>query len=153
YSAGTPFIMNLLASPLPWRLGLFLLQREVAERLTADPGGDEYGSLSIGSALAAPASILRLAPPDVFWPAPKVESAVVRMDFKPPGERLSLPWNRLRALLAAVFGARRKTLRNALRRLTKEGKEMEILARAGLDPGLRGERLSPEEFLRLAGEI
>lgn len=153
YSAGTPFIMNMLSSPLPWRLGVFLLQLEVAERLAAAPGEAGYGSISVGAALAARISILRRAPPDVFWPAPRVESAVVRLDFKPAKERLSIPWDRLHALLAAVFGARRKTLRNALKGLAKGGRESEILARTGLDPGLRGERLRPDEFLRLAEEI
>ncbi|MDR1520988.1 MAG: 16S rRNA (adenine(1518)-N(6)/adenine(1519)-N(6))-dimethyltransferase RsmA [Planctomycetota bacterium] len=153
YSAGTPFIMNLLSSPLPWRLGVFLLQRETAERLIARPGGGDYGALSIQAQLAATTSLEKTAAPGSFWPVPKVESALVRMELKPAGDRLALPWPALRALTGAVFGARRKILKNALRGLLEKGREAEILNEAGLDPGGRGECLRPEDFLALARRL
>lgn len=153
YSAGTAFVMNLLSSPLPWRTGVFLLQREVGERLRASPGGKDYGAISIAAGLAARTTIERIVPPKVFWPRPKVDSAVVRMDFKPAAERLALPWAALRATTNAVFGSRRKILKNAMKGLFGDRESAAILAGIGLDPEGRGETLSPEEFLRLAQAI
>lgn len=153
YSAGTPFIMNLLSSPLPWHGGTFLLQREVAERLVAPPGGKNYGALSIAAGLASRAGIERLVGPRSFWPRPKVESAVVKMDFLPVAERLALPWTHLRAVTNAVFGSRRKILKNALKGLFPDGDAQATLESLTLDPESRGERLSPEQFLALAQKI
>ncbi len=154
YSAGTPFVMNALASPLPWALGVFLLQQEVAERIVAPPGGKNYGSLSIAASLAASTTIERAVAPACFWPRPNVDSAVVKMIFKSASERAALPWTRLRAVTNAVFGSRRKILKNALKGLFRDREEHagvgEMLIGMGLDPESRGERLSPEDFLALA---
>ncbi|MDR1535968.1 MAG: 16S rRNA (adenine(1518)-N(6)/adenine(1519)-N(6))-dimethyltransferase RsmA [Planctomycetota bacterium] len=153
YSSGAAFIMNLLSSPLPWRSGTFLLQREAAERLIARPEEDNYGALSVRTALAARARVERLVPPAAFWPVPKVESAILRLEPYPAPERLSLPRECLDTLLKAVFGARRKTLKNAIKNLTPPGEEAENLEKAGFDPRARGERLTPEEFLALARNL
>ena len=153
YSAGTPLVMNLLSSPLPWRLGVFLLQREVAERLIAPPGGKDYGALSIAASLASETTIERLVTPRAFWPRPKVESAVVRMAFRPTAERLALPWIGIRAVTNAVFGSRRKILKNALKGLFPDGDAGEMLSRLEIDPESRGECLEPKTFLAIAREI
>ena len=153
YSAGTPFVMNMLSSPMPWKTGVFLLQREVGERLAANPGGKDYGALSISAGLGATTSIERMVGPRSFWPRPKVESAVVKMDFKPVSERMSIPWAGLRAVMNAVFGSRRKILKNALKGLFPDGNAAEILSRLDLDPEGRGECLRPDEFLALANTI
>ena len=150
YSAGTPFVMNLLSSPLPWHSGVFLLQREVAERITAAPGGKNYGALSISAGLGATATIEHEVSPRCFWPRPKVDSAVIKMIFKPVEERLALPWTALRAVTNAVFGSRRKILKNALKGLFPDGDAGETLACLGLNPESRGECLSPGDFLLLA---
>lgn len=150
YSAGTPFVMNILSSDLPWSTGVFLLQREVGERMSAPPGGKDYGTLSIAAGLAATTSIERVVGPRSFWPRPNVESAVVRMDFKPLAERMALPWSKLRQVTNAVFGSRRKILKNALKGLYPESDIGEMLESLDIDPGGRGECLSPEEFMRLA---
>ncbi len=147
--------MNLLSSPLPWKNGAFLLQKEVAERIVAPAGGEDYGTLSIASTLAATAKIERVVPPGAFWPRPKVDSAVLSMEFKPVGERLALPWKNMRAVTNAVFGSRRKILKNALKGLFPEGNAAEKLVGLGIDPEGRGENLHPCEFLaiaRLTGE-
>lgn len=150
YSAGTPFVMNLLSSDLPWERGVFLLQYEVAARLCASPGDEAYGTLSIGAALAAKVKIARKVPPTVFWPRPKVDSAVVVARFLPAVERMSLPWAGLRRITSAVFGARRKNLKNALKGVFAKDALDAALASAGLDPERRGETLTPDEFLALA---
>ena len=72
YSAGTPFVMNALSSPLPWAVGVFLLQQEVAERIVAPPGGKNYGALSIAAGLGATTPTARCVGPRPFWPRPNV---------------------------------------------------------------------------------
>lgn len=153
YSAGTPFVINSLASPLPWSLGVFLLQLEVAERMVAPPGGKNYGALSIACKLGAECSIERTVGPRSFWPAPKVESAVIKVAFKPAAERLALPWVQIRAVTNAVFGSRRKILKNALKGLFPDRNIGEMLTEMGIDPESRGERMTPEQFLTIAREL
>lgn len=150
YSAGTPFTMNLLTSPLPWQTGVFLLQLEVAERMVAPPGGEQFGTLSISCALAARSEILRVVSPRCFWPAPKVDSAVIKLDFLPVEERLAIPWAALRRITNAVFGSRRKILRNALKGLELDGDVDQRLTEWGIAPDCRGETLTPQQFLWLA---
>lgn len=153
YSAGTPFVMNALSSPLPWAVGVFLLQQEVAERIVASPGGKNYGSLSIAAGLGASTTIERSVSPRCFWPRPNVESAVIKMVFKPAAERTALPWPRLRAVTNAVFGSRRKILKNALKGLFPDTDIGTMLGGLNIDPENRGERLTPEEFLAIALKI
>lgn len=153
YSAGTPFVMNMLSSPLPWSLGVFLLQLEVCERIVAPPGGKNYGAISIAAGLASTATIERVVGPKAFWPRPKVDSGVIKMEIKPAEERMALPWAKIRAVTNAVFGSRRKILKNALKGLFPEGNAGEVLEKLGLDPEGRGERLAPAEFLAIAGEL
>lgn len=153
YSAGTPFVMNALASPLPWELGVFLLQQEVVERMVAPPGGKDYGALSISVGLASRPTVERVVAPQCFWPRPKVDSAVIRMEFLPVAERMALPWTALRAVTNAVFGSRRKILKNALKGLFPDGGIAETLQRLGLDPECRGETLSPGQFLLIAENL
>ncbi|MFH0911276.1 MAG: 16S rRNA (adenine(1518)-N(6)/adenine(1519)-N(6))-dimethyltransferase RsmA [Planctomycetota bacterium] len=154
YSIAAPFLANLVADERPWEVGVFMLQREVAERLTATPGSPAYGALSVGIQLAtARREILRAVPPEVFWPRPRVESAVARMEFYPAAERAALPWDALRRVIRSVFSARRKTLRNALAGLLpRQGKRAaeSLLDRFGYDPRSRGENLAPHDFLRVA---
>ncbi len=153
YSAGTPFIMNALASDLPWETGVFLLQTEVAERIAAGPGGKNYGAISIAAGLAAATSIERGVGPKCFWPRPNVESSVIRMAFRPPADRMAVPWRALREVTNAVFGSRRKILRNALKGLFPDGGVDGALEELGLDGECRGETLSPPEFRRIAERL
>ena len=153
YSAGTPFIMNALSSPLPWHTGIFLIQKEVAERIIAPPGGKNYGALSISAALGATTTIERDVPPRCFWPKPNVESSVIKMAFKPAAERLALPWVNIRAVTNAVFGSRRKILKNALKGLFPDGDATAVLEESGIDPEDRGERMSPQQFLLIAEKL
>ncbi len=153
YSAGTPLVMNMFASSLPWQLGVFLLQKEVAERITAPPGGKNYGALSISSALASESNIERIVPPNAFWPRPQVDSAVIVVRFKPLADRMALPWVELRAVTNAVFGSRRKILKNALKGLFPDGGIAERLEAAAINPESRGEQLTPGQFLQMAEMI
>lgn len=142
YNISTPLLFHLLQSGAQIADIHVMLQKEVAERMTANPGGKTYGRLSVAVALAAETTLLFQVPPGAFYPPPKVQSAVIRL--RPRGN--ALPWAELDRVLKAAFSARRKTLRNALGALF----DADALAALEIDPGLRAENLTPEEFLRLA---
>jgi 16S rRNA (adenine1518-N6/adenine1519-N6)-dimethyltransferase len=101
-------------------------------------------------AYRAVGTLVRRVPPSVFWPRPKVESVIVRLVRR--GEpAVAVAEDRLWAVVDAGFAERRKTMRNALRRLGVEGGDAdELLAAAGVDPSARAETLSLEEFARIA---
>lgn len=135
----------------PWfDLMVLMFQREVAERITAEPGSKSYGRLAVISQWRCDVHIGLHLPPEAFTPAPKVSSAVVV--FRP---RISpLPACSVKALgrvTAAAFGQRRKMLRQSLKSLTPLP---ELLLRAAdLDPELRAERLTVAEFATLAALV
>ena len=128
-----------------------MLQREVADRLTATPGTKEYGVLSVLIGHSAKVRRLLALPPGAFRPPPKVQSAVVRLEFHPPD-----PAARDAALFAglvqAIFTRRRKTLANALKAFPPSATlpPADALERAGLDGRRRPETLSIPELVRLA---
>ncbi len=154
YSAGTPFAANIFESDLPWHSGVYLLQLEVTERMVAKPGSKNYGSLSIKTAIGATkAKIERKVPPQVFWPRPKVDSGVIRVDFKPLAERMAIPWLELRQVCIAVFNSRRKSIRNALKGLIEKKEVLPFLEEVGVDPEIRGQNMTPEDFLKCAEHL
>lgn len=153
YSAGTPFVANLFSSPLPWKIGIFMLQLEVAKRITAAPDSSAYGSLSISAAFAGKAKLVRKVPPQVFWPRPKVDSAIVSIEFLSPEERLKHPWKHLRKVTSAVFCSRRKTLKNALKGCFEKDRIPEVMTELDLDPSSRGSEMTPEQFMALAWKL
>lgn len=154
YNIASPFVANLCADARPWERGVFMVQLEEAQRFVAGPGEAQYGALSVTvQAATREVCIQREMPPQVFWPRPRVRSAVVALEFRPAAERTALPWTALRRLTAAIFTARRKTLRNALKGLFGKGERARgeaFLAQAGIDPDRRGESLPPAEMIRLA---
>lgn len=127
-----------------------VVQREVAERLVAGPGGRDYGYLSVLTQFHAAVEILQSIPRGAFRPPPQVESALVRL--LPPGKQAALgvgdPKDFLR-FVGACFRQKRKTLRNNLRALYQPEAVQAALADAGLEARARAEELSLEEFLRL----
>ena len=146
YNVSTPLLFHVASFAPRIRDCVFMLQREVVERMVAEPGTPAYGRLSVMLQYRFAMSLALRVPPGAFTPPPKVDSAVVRM--APLGE------GRLRArddalfgrIVMAAFTQRRKTLRNALRALAGD----EVFGRAGVDPGLRGETLSVAQFVALA---
>ena len=153
YNVGTTIVIDLLEQPSVTRL-VVMLQREVADRLVATPAEREaYGAVSVRVAYRASARVLRTVRPEVFWPRPKVGSAIVRLD------RLAVPpvevdevvlWR----VVDVAFGERRKTMRNALRRLGLEPTQADAaLAAAGVEPGARPEALDLAAFARVATAV
>jgi len=149
YNVAVPLLVDMLDRAPRIREYLVMVQREVGERLTAQPGEDAYGAASVRVAYRARAELVRRVPADVFWPRPKVESVTVRLTPRPA------PVDVDRAALFRVidegFAERRKTMRNALRRLGLDGPSAErVLADNGLEPDVRAERLGLPEFARIA---
>ena len=146
YNVSTPILFRIAAVADRLRDAVFMLQREVVERMVAAPGTADYGRLSVMLQYRfAMASVLDV-PPGAFTPPPKVDSAVVRMRPLAEGRPRARDEARFAALVAAAFSQRRKTLRNATRALAGPAD----FARAGIDGLRRGETLSVAEFIALS---
>jgi len=146
YNISTPLLFHVLR----WRDLIedmhFMLQQEVVDRLAAAPGGKARGRLSIMCQYHCAVTPLFTVPPEAFHPAPSVHSAVVRLvPHAVPPVRIS-DMQRFERLVMQAFSMRRKTLRNSLRGLL----DADAIAAAGVDPGLRPETLTLEQFAALA---
>jgi 16S rRNA (adenine1518-N6/adenine1519-N6)-dimethyltransferase len=153
YNVATHLVLNTLRDVPRVRRLVVMVQREVGERLVARPGEDAYGIPSLRVAYRAEGTLVRRVPPSVFWPRPKVESVIVRLVRRdePPTE---VAEDRLWVVVDAGFAERRKTMRNALRRLGLEaGRADDVLEAAGIDPSARAETLSLEDFARIAESL
>jgi 16S rRNA (adenine1518-N6/adenine1519-N6)-dimethyltransferase len=150
YHLTSPILFSLLDQVEHVSRAVFLVQREVAERLAAAPATADWGILSVLLQREADVSIERIVPPGAFLPPPKVDSAVVCAVFRPPREEVRDP-ARFRRLVKAGFAQRRKTLRNALEaaRIADPAALHGALAAAGVDPGRRGETLTVAEWAAL----
>lgn len=149
YNISTPLIFHLLSFADLIQDMHFMLQKEVVERLAAQPGEDHYGRLGIMAQYYCRVDKLFIVPPGAFQPAPKVDSAIVRLT---PHRELPIQArdvNCLQEVVRTAFNQRRKTLRNNLKPLI-DGPTLESL---GIDPQLRPERLSLTEFVRIADSI
>lgn len=143
YNISTPLLFRLLESAEVIADMHFMLQREVVDRIVATPGTPEYGRLTVMLAPRVQAQRLLDVGSGAFRPAPRVLSSVVRLRLIEPPWPIPALYG---SIVAAAFGQRRKTLRNALRGHLS-GAQIEAL---GLDPGARAEQLAPREFARLA---
>jgi 16S rRNA (adenine1518-N6/adenine1519-N6)-dimethyltransferase len=144
YNVGTPLIIDAVRS-LP-SIGLFvvMVQSEVANRFTASAGSSSYGVPSVVAALYTDAEVAFRVPPQVFVPPPNVESAVVVLTRKAVPELAEPAVD----LARAAFGQRRKMLRRSLGSVVDDAAA--TLNSAGIDPTLRAEDLSADDYLKLA---
>jgi len=149
YGISSPAIVNLLEWRLPVAELDVMLQAEVAERLTARPGTAQYGPLSVFAGYHADVERVFALPPSAFWPPPAVRSWFVRIVPRPPAAP-ARSYAMFRQVVNRLLRHRRKTLGHALR--LGWGPEMgqAVLAELGLDGGIRPDRLSPAEFVRIA---
>jgi 16S rRNA (adenine1518-N6/adenine1519-N6)-dimethyltransferase len=152
YSITTPAIEWVLGSGPRVRAAYLMVQREVAERMTAVPGRKEFGSLSVFLALHAEIESLFRVSPGAFHPRPEVDSVVVRMAPRPYAGTTAAERADVERLARAATGSRRKTIGNALARgLGIAGEEARgLLQAAGVDSKRRGESLAVEEWLAVA---
>ena len=130
---------------------VLMVQREVRDRLVAEPSSKAYGALTVFARAGFEVETVFRLRPGSFYPPPEVESAVVRLIPLPVP--IAEETDTFRALVRAAFHVRRKTLRNALRSLGDVDKTAQALEKAGIEPTRRGETLTIEEFARLANEL
>jgi 16S rRNA (adenine1518-N6/adenine1519-N6)-dimethyltransferase len=150
YNVAVPVVLHLLAELPGLRRGLVMVQKEVADRLTAGPGSRIYGVPSVKLAWYAAARTAGRVPPNVFWPVPNVDSGLVAFTRREP-PRSDVPRERVFAVIDAAFAQRRKTLRAALAGWAGGADRAgAALAAAGIDPGTRGEALTVEQFAAIA---
>ncbi len=152
YHITTPVLTKLYRSRCFEKM-ILMVQKEVAQRLCARAGDREYGSLSLLTQwYARSAGILFTVPPECFIPRPKVSSAVVRLEMRdsPPS---SVEEENFFAVVRAAFNQRRKTLSNALSGLRGKQRACEALQACGLDPEIRGENLTLEQFAQVADTL
>jgi 16S rRNA (adenine1518-N6/adenine1519-N6)-dimethyltransferase len=154
YNISSPILFRLLeasAATHAFQDATLMLQKEVADRLVAQPGTGDYGVLTITAALGAEITRVLQLPPGAFRPMPKVHSAVVRLTFRPPPVDVK-DQKVLVELVRSVFTQRRKTLSNSLASFAEaRGKNARAaLTAAGIDPMRRPETLQLVEFARLA---
>lgn len=149
YNVATPIVMRLLESAPAITSMTVMVQREVGERMAAGPGSKIYGAVSVKIAYFGRAELVGFVPPSVFVPAPKVESALVRIR-RAPTPPVSVPSApRLFALVRAGFGQRRKMLRGALKAELGAGVES-VLAAADIDGRARAETLTLDQWAAIA---
>ena len=156
YQVAAPVIGDLIGLPEPPVEILATVQLEVADRLASPPGRPEYGPLSVAVALASSSvETLRTLPPDVFWPRPKVRSAVVRIRPDVRRRDAAGDWGAVETFLRRAFRHRRKALRGGLRHAAgvDDATLDAAFAAAEVDPGARAETLSPETLLALGREL
>jgi len=154
YYVTTPIIVKLLKENYNFKSLTIMIQKEVAERMNAEPGNKDYGALSLLVQYYCNTSIVRKVPPQCFIPRPKVDSIVIRLDrlqepkVKVENEKLFFD------IIRSSFNMRRKTLWNGVKNigLSKENLEL-AFEEAGVDPKRRGETLTIEEFATLSDKI
>lgn len=152
YNVAVPALLHLLAEFASIRTVMVMVQLEVAERLAAEPGGKDYGVPSAKARFYGEVRRCGTVPPSVFWPVPRVNSGLVRIDRYD-----AAPWpvddafrRQVFTLIDVAFAQRRKTIRNALAEWAGSGAQSaQRLEAAGIDPARRGETLSIADFVRV----
>ena len=157
YNVASPILFRLLDTADEGRLirdATLMVQREVADRIVAAPGGGDYGALSIQVQLVADVERVLRLPPGAFRPPPKVHSAVVQLRFRSP--RVDVGSREVfERVVRGLFLQRRKTLANALKPVAASfgHSSLDVLLKAGLDGGRRPETLSLEDIARLSQAV
>ena len=165
YYISTPVIIDLLQEVLPIKTMILMLQRDTTDRMKAQPGTRNYGVLSIMTKLFADAKVLKKLPPDVFWPVPLVDSAIVKMEVNQHrhADRIH-DYQNFQNVVHAIYVSRRKTLLNSLSsfcsglEMKEESKVIRkdlasILEHVGIKPKSRGEELDIEALIDLSNAI
>lgn len=149
YNISTPLLFHLAQYAGRVRDMHFMLQREVVERMVASPGGGEYGRLSVMLQYRFAMELLFAVPAEAFDPAPRVESAIVRMLPLPPEDLAAKDEAVFARVVSAAFGQRRKMLRNTLRDLI----DAAALDELGIAPTARAEELAVADYISIANTL
>lgn len=155
YYITTPIIMKILEDRVKVDSLTIMLQREVADRILAEPGSKAYGALSVAVQYYCEGKLVTQVPKEVFMPRPKVDSSVIRLDLRKERPVTLVSESTFFATIKGGFGQRRKTLLNSLTGVAGKTKEeiAGILEQAGIDGRRRAETLSIEEFAVLSNVI
>lgn len=153
YNISTPLIFHLLNYAANIRDMHFMLQKEVVQRLAADVGDKHYGRLSIMVQYYCAVEHLFAVPPECFTPQPKVDSAIVRLTPHATIPFVAKDFKQFAELVNTVFGQRRKTLRNTLKKFIDAEQLEQIKHELDIDSSLRPEKLSLEKFVALSNFI
>ncbi|MCX8033195.1 MAG: 16S rRNA (adenine(1518)-N(6)/adenine(1519)-N(6))-dimethyltransferase RsmA [Thermoleophilia bacterium] len=155
YSVAAPFLIEALRALPGVRRYCVMVQREIAERMAAPPGGKTYGVLSVWVQLYAQIVQIRPLARTIFFPAPHVDSCLVVLERMGRDQEPACDKNYLAAVVQAAFGQRRKTLVNALSGGLAVSREVAAAAVSalGLPPRVRAEQLTPGQFVALAGTL
>jgi 16S rRNA (adenine1518-N6/adenine1519-N6)-dimethyltransferase len=158
YCVATPVISNLLALPRPFDTAVVTVQREMGERMTAAAGSHSYNALSVWIGAQCRSELVRVLPPSVFWPRPKVDSAIVRLDLEPDRRASIGDLARFHDFVRDIFCHRRKVLRGVLVRLAAQKTSDKDAAKRtvesiyttlGFAPDIRAEDIPPDVFVEL----
>lgn len=156
YYVTTPIIMKLLEERLPLENIVVMVQKEVAQRMAAKPGGKEFGSLSIAVQYYCEPELVCIVPGKAFIPAPNVESAVIKLKRRLE-PAVSVPDEaKFFHVVQTAFSQRRKTLANNLSAFSgkeRKGELSELLLQIGIQPERRAETLSLDEFARVSAAL
>ncbi len=157
YNVATPVVANLLASPIVPRSMTVTVQKEVADRMAARPGTKNYGALSVWIESQCQVELVRTLPPSVFWPRPKVTSAIIHIDVDPARRRQIANLEFFHDFVRSLFLHRRKFVRGVLVSVLKGHCDKpavdEILATAQLCAEIRAEQLDVATILRLSDVV
>jgi 16S rRNA (adenine1518-N6/adenine1519-N6)-dimethyltransferase len=146
YNISTPLIFHLLTFAADISDMLFMLQKEVADRLAAQPNDDAYGRLSVMVQYHCAVDILFDVPPSAFFPPPKVDSSIIRLIPYPTLPHTAKDYHRFETIVKQAFGQRRKTLRNSLKGMIDDA----AFLSANIQSNLRAENLTVADFVRLS---
>lgn len=149
YNISTPILFHVMEHAEAVRDMHFMLQKEVVDRMAAEPGSKTYGRLSVMLQAVCRVTPLFDVPPGAFTPPPKVDSAVVRLVPRPVGDAGVKDAAHFARTVAAAFSQRRKTLRNALSTVCGT----DALIAAGVDPGARAEQIAVEAYVKLSNQL
>ena len=149
YNISTPLLFHLLSQSGSIQDMHFMLQKEVVDRMAASPGGSDYGRLSVMIQYHCQVQPLFRIGPGAFNPAPKVDSAFVRLTPWTTRPVTVDDYEQFKNLVRQAFSQRRKTLRNTLKTLLDEN----AIRAAGVDPGIRPENVTLEQYAALAGKL
>ena len=149
YSAGTVIVANMLTLKTPPSDMLVMLQKEVGMRLASAAGEEEYGALSVRVQNMYKVETVRTAPPDLFYPKPDVDSVILHLTLRPDRPDAAL-FKRLTTLVKLSFAHRRKKMFKQAASAFDPDRLSAAMSQLSIDPDIRAEKVSPEQFRRLA---
>ena len=157
YSIATPVVSMLAGSDLPWSRMVAMIQLELAEKMVAKPKTSDYGALSAWLQIVAGVKLLKRVPPQVFWPRPQVNSAVIRLNPNPRGRATVDDLDFYRDFVRRLFHHRRKLMRGVIAGMYRKQIDKDAvdaaLTSCGMGPTARAEEQAPKTLVYLANRL